>query len=110
MTPQNKKIAMYVGGAVVLGAVGFFVYSFFQKPITVGQTTVTVGKDDEHVATSETKPTVTQTFTNPFTDLLGTKFEPIKKPNLLQGFTNTPFTTSWTKGIADNNFKSTATV
>lgn len=110
MTPENKKIAMYVGGAIVVGAVGFFVYSFFQKPITIGQTTVTVGKEDEHVATSETKPPVAQTFTNPFTALLGTKFEAIKKPNLTQGFSNKPFTTSWIKGIADTNFNTTATV
>lgn len=70
MTPQNKKIAMYVGGAVVVGAVGFFVYSFFQKPVTIGQTTVTVNSDDEHVATSQDKPMVAQTFSNPFTALL----------------------------------------
>ncbi len=37
---------MYAGGAIVVGAVGFFVYSFFQKPtLQVGN--VTIGNDDE---------------------------------------------------------------
>lgn len=61
MKPENKKIAMYVGGAVVVGAVGFFVYSFFQKPIAVGSTTVTVNPDEE---------TPQSTRVNPFTVLL----------------------------------------
>jgi hypothetical protein len=46
MTATNKQILMYAGGAIVVGAVGFFVYSFFQKPsVQVGN--VTVGNDDE---------------------------------------------------------------
>lgn len=61
MTTENKKIAMYLGGAIVVGAVGFFVYSFFQKPITVGSTTVSVNPDEETTSTVKT---------NPFTDLL----------------------------------------
>jgi hypothetical protein len=46
MTATNKQILMYAGGAIVVGAVGFFVYSFFQKPtLQVGN--VTIGNDDE---------------------------------------------------------------
>jgi hypothetical protein len=73
MTPQNKKIAMYVGGAVVIGAIGFFVYSFFQKPIVIGSTTVTVNPDEE----TETKLTVAN---NPFTDLLNKGIPALKFP------------------------------
>jgi hypothetical protein len=45
MTTTNKQILMYAGGAIVVGAVGFFVYSFFKKPtLQVGN--VTIGNDD----------------------------------------------------------------
>jgi hypothetical protein len=66
MTTENKKIAMYFGGAVLVGAVGYFVYSFFQKktidmPIT------------------ETTPTDYSTvFSGMQTD-----FAPIVKPTLI---------------------------
>jgi len=46
MTATNKQILMYAGGAVVVGAVGFFVYSFFQKP-TLQLGNVTIGNDDK---------------------------------------------------------------
>jgi hypothetical protein len=63
MTPQNKKVAMYIGGAVVVGAVGFFVYSFFQKPVVVGSTTVSLTKSEE-------EPEKNTVANNPFTALL----------------------------------------
>ena len=48
---ENKKVLLYTGGALLLGAVGYFVWSFFQKvEIPVGQTTVVLGsepKDDK---------------------------------------------------------------
>jgi len=60
MTPENKKIAMYLGGAIVIGAVGFFVYSFFQKPIVVGNTTVVLGEEEQNanapIVTPATEP------------------------------------------------------
>ena len=46
MTASNKQILMYAGGAVVLGAVGFFVYSFFQKP-TLELGNIVIGNEDE---------------------------------------------------------------
>lgn len=68
MTPENKKIAMYIGGAIVIGAVGFFVYSFFQKPIVVGNTTVVLGNEEQTAnAPIVTPPTTT---TNPFKEML----------------------------------------
>ena len=72
MTPENKKIAMYVGGAVVVGAVGFFVYSFFQKPIVVGNTSVVLGNEEENANTPVATPIVTPpaTTTNPFKEML----------------------------------------
>lgn len=88
MTSENKKIAMYVGGAVVLGAVGFFVYSFFEKPIIVGENTSfnlgnssnTLDKQEESPF-EQTNSTKTNTF---FSDLQSKVFEPIKTPNVFK--------------------------
>jgi hypothetical protein len=45
---ETKKILLYTGGAIVLGAVGFFVWSFFQKvEIPLGNTTITLGSDSK---------------------------------------------------------------
>jgi hypothetical protein len=52
MTTTNKQILMYAGGAIVVGAVGFFVYSFFQKP-TLQLGNVTIGNDDEPKSTNK---------------------------------------------------------
>jgi len=46
MTTSNKQILMYGGGAIVLGAVAFFVYSFFQKP-TLELGNVVIGNEEE---------------------------------------------------------------
>lgn len=82
---ETKKVLLYTGGAIVLGAVGFFVWSFFQKvEIPVGQTTVVLGsepKDDKPKST----PVVSQNTpprNNPFTAMLDTKFEPIRTPDI----------------------------
>jgi hypothetical protein len=79
MKPENKKIAMYIGGAVVIGAVGFFVYSFFQKPITLGEkTSFNIGEtvDNSSDDESENKPRTI------FSELQDTVFEPIKTPSV----------------------------
>lgn len=71
MTAENKKLAMYLGGAVVVGAIGFFVYSFFQKPIVVGNTTLTLGNQEQNK--NQTTPAVEPisiTPTNPFKEML----------------------------------------
>jgi len=45
---NTKKILLYSGGAIVLGAVAFFVWSFFQKvEIPIGNTTIGLGKQNE---------------------------------------------------------------
>jgi hypothetical protein len=81
---ETKKILLYTGGAIALGAVAFFVWSFFQKvDIPVGNTTVTLGSDKEDTEDEE-KPVVSEDTTpryNPFTQYLDTKFEPIKMPD-----------------------------
>ena len=79
MTPENKKIAMYLGGAIVIGAVGFFVYSFFQKPIVVGNTSVVLGNEEENANTPIETPIVTPptTTTNPFKEMLA---QPLPNP------------------------------
>jgi flagellar basal body-associated protein FliL len=86
MKPENKKIALYVGGAVVVGAIGFFVYSFFQKPIVLGDnTSFDLGnneydnKSDEQIV--EKNYSKTNTF---FSNLQDTVFEPIKTPNVFK--------------------------
>ena len=73
---ENKKILFYAGGALVLGAVTFFVWSFFQKPIVpIGDTTVLLGEEDE-------TPTSTTSGNNPFTDLANVDFGEIQTPNI----------------------------
>jgi hypothetical protein len=77
---KTKKILLYTGGALALGAVTYFVWSFFQKiEIPIGNTTVTLGDNTEEdsVVSQSTTP-----FNNPFTPLLNTTFEPIKTPNI----------------------------
>lgn len=45
---DTKKILLYTGGAIALGAVTFFVWSFFQKKdIPLGNTVVSFGTDSE---------------------------------------------------------------
>ncbi len=47
MNAKNKKVAMYGVGALILGGVAYFVYSFFKKDsITVGQTTLLLNDDE----------------------------------------------------------------
>ena len=72
MTASNKQVLMYAGGAVVLGAVGFFVYSFFQKP-TLELGNVVIGNEDEPKNTNkdwteffkEQREAFTKTLANP---------------------------------------------
>ena len=72
MTTENKQIAMYFGGAVLIGAVGYFVYSFFQKK------TVTIP------SYLPTNPATTPSdFSNVFKTMESTQFEPIAKPSLI---------------------------
>lgn len=67
---ENKKILLYGGGALVLGAVSFFVWSFFQK-------TEIPNIQKEPTDDSENSP---NSFANPFS-LMPTDFEPIRKLN-----------------------------
>lgn len=52
MTAENKKIVYFSLGAVVIGAVYFFVKSYFKdsKEIVVGNTKVSLGKPKEEPA------------------------------------------------------------
>jgi hypothetical protein len=75
MKPENKKIAMYIGGAVVIGAVGFFVYSLFQKPVIVNESTsVNLGDNTE-----EKEPVIGKSVFSKYQDI---QFAPIKVPNV----------------------------
>ena len=76
---NTKKILLYGGGALVLGAVGFFVWSFFQKvDVPLAETKKTLV--DENTSTEEATPT--NSGNNPFTAMLDTKFPDIKTPNI----------------------------
>ena len=62
MDSSTKKMLYYGGGAILVGAVAFFVYSFFKKDeIVVGNTTLSLGQDEE-------EPTPTGDFKSPKTD------------------------------------------
>jgi hypothetical protein len=67
---NTKKILIYTGGALVVGAVGFFVWSFFQK--------VEVPVADSKLADDKVEPKST---TNPFTNM-GIDYDPIKSPTI----------------------------
>jgi hypothetical protein len=94
MTAENKKIAMYFGGAVLVGAVGFFVYSFFQKPILVGNTSIDLGNPKQEDNASTNAPIVATTPTNPFSQLLAQQ----------QANTTTPFA-DWLKSNPSTGIK-----
>jgi hypothetical protein len=52
MDANTKKMLYYGGGAVLVGAVAFFVYSFFKKDeILVGNTAVSLGEDEAQSTT-----------------------------------------------------------
>jgi hypothetical protein len=70
---ETKKILLYGGGAVLVGAVGFFVWSFFQK------TDIPVNEKKE-----DTKPA--NSGKNPFKPMLNNTFKPIVTPNLKSNF------------------------
>ena len=53
---NTKKILLYGGGALVIGAITFFVWSFFQKPIIpIGNTTIGLGSNPNKSVTDNTK-------------------------------------------------------
>jgi hypothetical protein len=46
MDAKTKKILLYGGGAILLGSVAFFVYSFFKKDkIVIGNTNITIDEE-----------------------------------------------------------------
>lgn len=70
MTTENKKYLIYGGVAFLVGSLGYFVYTTIsnKKPSVVKNAT-----DEEVINTTPTPaPKV-----NPFTALLGKKFDPI---------------------------------
>jgi hypothetical protein len=74
---DTKKILLYGGGALVLGAVGFFVWSFFQKvDLPVSNADLPPSENNN---TDEPNPM--GTGSNPFSTA-NTTFDPIITPNL----------------------------
>lgn len=53
MDANTKKMLYYGGGAILVGAVAFFVYSFFKKDeLVIGDTAISIGEEE-----SDTFPT-----------------------------------------------------
>jgi hypothetical protein len=81
---DTKKILMYGGGAIVLGAVTYFVWAFFQKPIIpIGNTTIALGdikEDEEETKTITKQPT--KKGSGKVYDFSPVEFEPIFTPNV----------------------------
>lgn len=69
---------MYGGGAIILGAVTYFVWAFFQKPvIPIGQTSIKFGDEDLE---EDTKDSTTTNSGTKF-DFTPIDFKPIKSPD-----------------------------
>lgn len=67
---EYKKILLYTGGAIVIGAVTYFVWSFFQKPNVALDKTNVISDDNQ---TNENKKDWAKYFSQ-----LPTEFAPIK--------------------------------
>ena len=91
---DTKKILMYGGGAIVLGAVTYFVWAFFQKPvIPIGNTTIALGgiKEEDEEEEEETKNTqTTSTSSGTKFDFSPIDFKPIETPNIYANIRNFP--------------------
>jgi hypothetical protein len=76
---NNKKILLYGGGALVFGAVTYFVWSFFKKPvIPIGNTTVALGGDSEEEEEEEENTETTTSGSSTKYDFTPMQFEPLK--------------------------------
>ena len=62
---NTKKILIYAGSALALGAVGFFIWSFFQKPtIPLGSTTIALGSNSSTNNSTDNNSTNNNSSTN----------------------------------------------
>jgi hypothetical protein len=64
---NTKKILLYSGGAIVLGAVAFFVWSFFQKvEIPIGNTVIGLGTQPDEAPVGSNPSGTPNNATPPF--------------------------------------------
>jgi hypothetical protein len=90
---DTKKILMYGGGAIVLGAVTYFVWAFFQKPIIpIGNTTIALGGTEEDEEEKDVKPKTTTTSSGTKFDFSPIDFKEIELPDIYD-IKNFPLTT-----------------
>ena len=55
MDANTKNILYYGGGAILVGADAFFVYTFFKKDeIVLGNTAISIGEEEEEVKSTTT--------------------------------------------------------
>lgn len=74
---DNRKLLFYGGGALILGAVTFFVWSFFQKPvINLGETSVALGDNEKNDTPEKSETTIEEetSTNNPFTEFVNVQF------------------------------------
>lgn len=76
---ETKKILLYGGGAIILGTVGFFVWSFFKK-VDVPLIQSAKSSPNANATNEDVKPI--NSGKNPFHSILNNTFNPIKTPNL----------------------------
>ena len=83
---------MYGGGAIVFGAVTYFIWAFFQKPvIPIGNTAIALGSNEDEEE-KDVKPKTTSTTTSSETkyDFTPIDFKPIETPNIYADIDNFP--------------------
>lgn len=89
MDAKTKKILLLGGGAILIGAVGFFVYSFFKKDeFTFGNTTIKLNKNNFVTKVDEETNTVVD---------LREKQLPFSNISSSIGWTPTPISELWNK-------------
>jgi hypothetical protein len=85
MDANTKKILYYGGGALLVGAVAFFVYSFFKKDeIVIGNTAISIG-DEENDNLTQTTPS--KDYSAIFKEM-GTRFDSSLPPTPLANLWN----------------------
>ena len=83
MNTQNKKLVMYIGGAFIVGAIGYYAYyKLFSNDVVVGNTSITL---DESQSQSNAPVKSNPSYTKP---LYLSQTSGITTPNIKQDLMN----------------------